>query len=261
MEKPLRLAVLGDPIDHSRSPAIHNAAMRHLGIEGRYEARRAGSAELSQAVAELRSGSLQGINVTMPLKEEAARLADILSAEASKSGSVNTLRHRDGSVEGHSTDVIASRLAVSDDRFEASAPIFILGSGGVAAAVLVGAAGRVVFLSARNLERAASLADRVGAEVGLVPFGTGVAGALLVNATPVGMSGEPLPKAILRPASGLVDLVYGDEPTATVSQARESGLPVMDGIEFLVLQAVASFEWWTGRLAPVEVMLQAARKP
>jgi shikimate dehydrogenase len=75
------------------------------------------------------------------------------------------------------------------------------------------------------------------------------------------MRGEPLPKAILRPASGLVDLVYGDEPTATVSQARESGLPVMDGIEFLVLQAVASFEWWTGRLAPVEVMLQAARKP
>jgi shikimate 5-dehydrogenase len=70
-----------------------------------------------------------------------------------------------------------------------------------------------------------------------------------------------LPKAILRPASGLVDLVYGDEPTTTVSQARESGLPVMDGIEFLVLQAVASFEWWTGRLASVEVMLQAARKP
>jgi len=256
----MRLAVLGDPVGHSRSPAIHNAAMRHLGIEGRYEAIRAGAAELAHAVAELRSGALHGINVTMPLKEEAARLADVLTDEASRCGSVNTLRPRDGRVEGHSTDVIAVRLAVADQRFEASAPLLVLGSGGAAAAALVGVTGRVVFLSARDPERAAALAERVGIDVGLVRFGAGVAGAVVVNATPIGMRGETLPENIVGPASGVVDLAYGDDPTPTVHGARESGLAVMDGVEFLVLQAAASFQWWTGMPPPTEVMLEAARK-
>ena len=260
MSKPMCLAVLGDPVGHSRSPAIHNAAMGHLGIEGRYEAIRAGTAELAQAVDELRSGALQGINVTMPLKEEAARLAEVLTDEASRSGSVNTLRSRDDQVEGHSTDVIATRLAVADQRFEASAPILVLGAGGGAAAALVGMDGRVVFLSARDPERAAALADRVGIKVGLVRFGAGVAGAVVMNATPLGMRGETLPENVVGPASGVIDLAYGDAPTPTVHRARESGLAVMDGIEFLVLQAVASFEWWTGVPAPIEVMLDAARK-
>jgi shikimate dehydrogenase len=234
--------------------------MRHLGIEGRYEAIRAGAAELSHAVAELRSGSLQGINVTMPLKAEAARLADVLTDEASRSGSVNTLRLHDDRVEGHSTDVIAARLAVADQRFEGSAPILILGAGGAAAAVLIGVAGRVVFLSARNPERAAALVERCGIDVGLVRFGAGVAGAVVVNATPLGMGGETLSENIVGPASGVVDLVYGDAPTPTVRRALESGLAVMDGVEFLVLQAVASFQWWTGLPAPIEVMSNAARK-
>jgi shikimate dehydrogenase len=234
--------------------------MQHLGIDGHYEARRAGPEELGGAVAEMRAGSLQGINVTMPLKEDAARLSDLLTPEAATSGSVNTMRLGAGPIEGHSTDVVAMRAAVSDSRFESSAPILILGSGGAAAAALAGAAGRVVYLSSRNLERAGSVADRVGVEAGLVRFGTGVAGALLVNATPLGMKGESLPAEVLRAASGLIDLAYGDGPTPAQSSAEESAVPVMDGIEFLVLQAAESFEWWTGRPAPIEVMLEAARK-
>jgi len=260
MQEPLRLAVLGDPIEHSRSPAIHNAAMRHLGIEGSYEARRAGPAELAAALTELRDGELAGINITMPLKGEAAAMAETLTAEASVSMSVNTLRHRAGAVEGHSTDVIACRTAFSDERFDGAAPILILGSGGAAAAALAGGSGRAVYVAARDRDRAAALLARAGAEAGLVRFGAGVAGALVVNATPIGMGGEGLPKGVTGPASGIIDLAYGVEETRTVSEARRSGLPVMDGVEFLVLQAAASFEWWTGLSAPVEVMLQAARK-
>jgi shikimate dehydrogenase len=260
MGKMLHFAVLGNPIGHSRSPAIHNAAMRHLGIEGVYEARRAGPEELRRAVDEIRSGSLHGINITMPLKEEAVRLVDLLSPQAAKSGSVNTMRAGLGTVEGHSTDVVAARAAVSDDRFAPSAPILVLGSGGAAAAALVAVSGRIVYLSSRNLDRAAAMADRVGVEAGLVRFGSGVAGAVVVNATPLGMRGESLPEDVLPVASGVIDLVYGEAPTPTVSAAEASGLPVMDGIEFLVLQAAGSFEWWTGLPAPLEVMLQAARK-
>jgi len=234
--------------------------MRHLGIEGSYEARRAGPAELAAAVTELRDGGLDGINITMPLKGEAAAVAETLTAEASVSMSVNTLRHRAGAVEGHSTDVIASRTAFSDERFDGAAPVLILGSGGAAAAALAGASGRTVYVAARDRARAAALLSRVGAEAGLVRFGAGVAGALVVNATPIGMDGEGLPRGVTGPASGIIDLAYGFEETRTVSEARRSGLPVMDGVEFLVLQAAASFEWWTGLSAPVEVMLQAARK-
>lgn len=260
MSRPLRLAVLGDPIDHSRSPVIHGAALRHLGLDGSYEARRAGPAELSEAVIEMRAGDLDGINVTMPLKAEAAAAADSLTEEAARSGSVNTMRFREGSLEGHSTDVLATAAALSDSRFERSAPVLVLGSGGAAAAALAGTQERVVYLSARQPDRAAALAARIGVEVAIVPFHTPVAGAVLLNATPLGMRGETLPDGMIRTASGLIDLVYGDRPSPAVSMAVGLGKPILDGVEFLVLQAAASFEWWTGRPAPLGVMLQAARK-
>jgi len=260
MNAPLRLAVLGDPIDHSRSPAIHTAAMRHLGITGSYVARRAGVFELDSAVGELRRGTLHGMNVTMPLKRAAAGAADTLTEEARASGSVNTLRFREGLVEGHSTDVVASRSALHDPRFDSEAPVLILGSGGAAAAALIGAAGRLVYLAARSAHRADDLVDEVRVPANVVHFGVGVAGAVVLNATPLGMAGQTLPEEITDVASGIIDLPYGDEPTPTVLRSVGSGVPVMDGVEFLVLQAAASFEWWTGVEAPVEVMLEAARK-
>lgn len=259
MPSPLRLAVLGDPIEHSRSPAIHNAALAHLGIEGSYVARRVEAGALSGVIRELKNGSLDGANVTMPLKREAAALADVLTGEASASGSVNTLRVRSGMVEGHSTDVVASSKAFSDERFNPSAPILILGAGGAAAAAMIGAPERDIYVSARDIERASALVEKIGRGAGVVPFGVGVSGALLVNATPLGKGGISLPDAVTMTASGVIDLAYGANETPTIAGARATGLPFMDGVEFLVLQAAASFEWWTGVIAPVEVMVQAAR--
>jgi shikimate dehydrogenase len=255
----LRLAVLGDPIAHSRSPAIHNAAMAHLGIEGSYVARRVEAGALSGVIGELRDGSLDGVNVTMPLKREAAAVSDVLTEEASASGSVNTIRMRSDVVEGHSTDVVASARAFFDVRFNPSAPILVLGAGGAAAAAVVGAAGRELYISARDIQRASALAERIDGGAGVVPFGVGVSGALLVNATPLGKDGTSLPEAVIMTASGVIDLAYGDDETTTVAGAHAAGLPFIDGVEFLVLQAAASFEWWTGVTAPVEVMVQAAR--
>ena len=260
MTSPLHLAVLGDPIDHSRSPAIHTAALRHLGIQGSYEARRAGPVELADAIAEMYEGALHGLNVTMPLKREARAAAALLTDEASASGSVNTLRLRDGVVEGHSTDVVATRLAFSDPRFDPAAPVLILGAGGASAAVLAGAAGREVYLAARDSRLAEHLAELSRTPASVIPFGAAVIGALLVNATPLGMNGESLPDAITSVATGIIDLAYGDKPTPTVTSAEHSGLALMDGVEFLVLQAAGSFEWWTGVQAPFGVMLEAARK-
>lgn len=260
MARSLRLAVLGDPISHSRSPAIHNAAIRQLGLEGGYEARRAGPEELMAAIGELQEGSLHGINITMPLKGEAARAAGLLTEEALASGSVNTLRFREGMLEGHSTDVVAARAAFIDPRFQLDAPILILGSGGAAAAVLAAAGERHVYLAARDQDRAANLTGLTRVPASVVPFATSIVGALVVNATPLGMRGERLPEATIGVASGLVDLAYGHDPTPSVTWAEAMSMPVMDGVEFLVLQAASSFEWWTGLEAPVEVMLESARK-
>lgn len=234
--------------------------MRHLGLGGSYEARRAGPHELALAVSELRDGALHGMNITMPLKVEAARAAGYLTDEARASGSVNTLRLRNGVVEGHSTDVVAARSVFADPRFGNEAPILILGSGGASAAALVGASGRIVYLAARDPVRAAALVDLTHSQASVVRFGSAVVGALVVNATPLGMNGESLPEVIIGVASGVVDLAYRDEPTPTVTWAKDSGVPIVDGVEFLVLQAASSFEWWTGLEAPFEIMLETARK-
>ena len=259
MSEEIRLALVGDPVDHSRSPVIHMAAMAALGLSGSYEARRAGEAGLLEAIEELKTGTLLGLNVTMPLKASAAAAADRLTELADRSASVNTLRAHDGEVEGHSTDAAAMKTLLEGKRFDALAPIHVLGAGGAAAAVVSVMEGRSVFLSARREQAAGVLARRAGPRVVVVPFPEPVPGAIVVNATPLGMNGEHLPEGLLEGASGLVDLAYGRmEPPSTV-QAREFGLPLVDGVEFLALQAGESFSWWTGLEAPVDVMLVAAK--
>ena len=106
----MRLVLLGDPVGHSRSPAIHRAALAAAGIEGRYEARRVDAAGVYRACAEIRAGDLAGANVTMPHKRTAAAAADRLAPEAARCGAVNTLVAEDGEVVGHNTDVGGLRL-------------------------------------------------------------------------------------------------------------------------------------------------------
>ncbi|MGA7226632.1 MAG: shikimate dehydrogenase [Acidimicrobiia bacterium] len=255
----LRFAVLGDPIEHSLSPVIQTAALDHAGIAGSYVKVRAGEEELRVAVAGLLSGRWDGLNLTMPLKGLAFEISDALTKEASLSKSVNTLRRREDRVEGHSTDVVATRTALQQPGFGPSDPVLVLGAGGAARAVLAGKSGRTAYLTARDPARAEALRTSLQDEVSVVPWGTAVAGAIVINATPIGMHGEGMPARILSVAAGLIDLAYGAGDTPAVAQARLTGLPVVDGIEFLVLQAAASFEWWTGAPAPIEVMTSAAR--
>ncbi len=235
------------------------AALSSLGLHGSYEARRSGQTGLEAALDELRSGNLSGVNITMPLKALAAANADRLTGLAKRSGSVNTLRFHGGLVEGHSTDAAAAQTLFADPRFDLSAPILVLGAGGAAAAVLVALDGREVHLAARRPDLARELGTRAGYEVTVVPFGTAVIGAIVINATPLGMNGEPLPAGVLDGASGLIDLAYGPVDPPATTEARRTGLPLVDGLEFLALQAGESFTWWTGIEAPLDVMLEAAK--
>lgn len=254
----VRLALLGDPVDHSRSPAIHEAALRHLGIDGEYRAIRSDIDGLTGAIERIRRGDLTGVNVTMPLKRAALDSIDIASPEAIRARAVNTILLRDGAVRGENTD-LGGVLDVWHTRgLPTEAPVLVLGAGGAAGAVLVALEGREVHLSSRRLDASVALAVGTGVAAVTVPWGQPVADAVVVNATPLGMRGERLAEGVLAAACGLFDLAYGDSPTPAVAWAS-GRMPVADGIDHLVAQAARAFTLWSGRVAPLDVMESAAR--
>ncbi|MBM3695962.1 MAG: shikimate dehydrogenase [Actinobacteria bacterium] len=255
----MRLVLLGDPVAHSRSPAIHRAALAAVGLEGSYEARRVDAAGVYRACAEIRAGTLAGANVTMPHKRVAAAAADRLDPAAAACGAVNTLAGDEGEVWGYNTDVGGLRLAREWAGIPPGGPVLVLGGGGAAAAALVAFAGVPLAVATRCPGAGGALAAARGIRAAEVAWGQPAPGALLVNATTLGMHGEPLPLVLVEEAAGLIDLPYGEAATPAVRQARERGLPVADGLEVLVAQAALSFRIWTGCEAPVAVMRRAAR--
>ena len=253
----MRLVLLGDPVEHSRSPAIQGAALAACGIEGTYLARRVDDGGMVLAVDEIRYGRLDGANVTMPHKELAFALSDRVAEAALRSGAVNTLVRRAGEVWGFNTDVDGIQTVWATAGFPDDARVLILGTGGAAAGALVAVAERTVAISGRRAEPAADLLTRVRVEGTVVPWGTGIEGAVVVNATPLGMKGESIPDEVLADAAGFFDLTYGIDESPSVATARSLGIPVADGRDMLLAQAAAAFEIWTGVAAPIDVMRSA----
>lgn len=247
----LKLALLGDPVAHSLSPRLHAVAMAAVGIEGSYEARKVDAAGVADAIEEIRRSELDGANVTMPHKRVAARLADELAPDAARAGSANTLLRRNGLIIGASTDVGGIRMAWGALP---DGPAHILGSGGAAAAALLALEGRPLSVSARRPGAAARLIAKTGVEADHAEWTVPAQGAVLVNATPLGMADETLPDGLLESASGLFDMPYGERTTPAVKTAGALGIPVVEGVEMLVSQAALSFELWTGVMPPLTMM-------
>ena len=258
----MRLVLLGDPVTHSRSPAIHRAALAAVGLSGSYEVRRVGHRGLLDAVADLREGRIDGANITMPHKPAAAAAADLTDGLVDATGAANTLR-RGGSpgapmVEATNTDVAGLTAAADAAGIPRDAPVLVLGSGGAAAAAMLAFGDRPASLSARRSEAAGELALRTGSPVPFIRWGEAVDGAVVVNATPLGMYGESLPGDLLEAAAGLIDMAYGDRANPAIRRARYLGIPAADGLDVLVAQAAISFSWWTDVPAPLDVMRRAA---
>jgi shikimate dehydrogenase len=248
-----RFAVLGAPISHSRSPQIHAAMLEIAGLDGTYERILADRNLLADTIAGLRSGQWHGLNITVPLKMDAAEMADRLSPRTEFSGSINTLLFDGEEVYGESTDSITFEHLFHSSALASVDPILILGSGGSATAALASVErDRQVYLSARNAARVETLADHF--ECAVVGWGSGVADALVVNATTLGMGGEELPGNALRMAGGVIDLPYREQTTPTTQTAIDMGIPHVDGHEFLLRQAIASFRLWTGESVDLEVL-------
>lgn len=254
----MRFAIVGDPVEHSRSPAIHNAAFAALNIDAEYDFMHVPPGEFGRVVEALRSGRLDGVSVTMPHKHNAYAAADERSDSAARTGAVNTLVVRESRLVGHNTDVAGVRSSLSDIESDRNEPILILGTGGAAAAALLAVDGRHVHLSGRDESRALVLTGRVGVGVTIVPWGQPVPMATVINATPLGMKGENLPDGVVERSGAFLDMTYGTERSPATSHALALGIPTADGLTMLVGQAVESFELFTGQKAPTMTMEQVA---
>lgn len=253
-----RLAVLGDPVEQSLSPLLHTTMLRLAGLDGEYLRVPADEQVLREAIDGLRRGEWDGLNVTMPLKEPAARLADILTPIAEKSGSVNTLTRSGSQVQGDTTDTAAFQTLIDSGRFVGRSALLVLGAGGSAAAALAALDDNSrTYVASRRTAAAEALVTRLGGAI--VSWGTAVAGALVINATPLGMTGEKLPEGVLETASGLIDLPYTSAPTPAIDFADRHGIPRADGHEFLLRQAIDSFHVWTGVRVSYDAVTAALR--
>jgi shikimate dehydrogenase len=256
-----RLGVLGWPVAHSRSPAMHNAALAALGLgDWHYQRLPVPPEVFAETVQGLPALGFVGANVTIPHKEAALALADTATPEAAAIGAANTLTFAGGAIHAANTD--APGLLAALPSSPAGQVALVLGAGGSAraAAYALRAAGAArVAVWNRTEERARALAEDLGVEVAIAP----IPADLLVNCTSVGLTGGgfkelPLAADALRDYATVVDLVYRAGGTELVAQARRRGCTVVDGLEILVRQGALSFVAWTGHAAPLETMRVAA---
>ncbi|MGZ4430852.1 MAG: shikimate dehydrogenase [Gaiellales bacterium] len=258
-----RLAgVIGWPVEHSRSPQMHNAAYAALGLDWAYVPLAVPERRLAAAVRGLAALGFAGANVTIPHKQAAAALCDRLSDEARTAGSVNTLLvGTEGNLRGETTDGRGLLAALGDAP---TGDAVVIGAGGAAraAAAALAAAGRRVVLIARRPQAAEAVADELGVEAGTWPAEP----AVIVNATPVGQRGSPsvlpLDGERVGPGQVVCDLAYrGDgRTTGLIALAARRGARVVDGLDVLVHQGAIAFELFTGLPAPIDVMRAAARR-
>lgn len=267
---PTALVLLGAPVAHSLSPRMHNAALAAAGLPVRYEARHVEAGALAAALRGLVRASAAG-NVTVPHKEAVARLCAELSPLARRVGAVNTFWSDRGRLVGDNTDVGGFEALVARTLAAAPPPrwrIALLGAGGSAAAVLAALErqpGASVALHARTRGRAVALARRFAP---LCTVADEVEAAvrdadLVVNSTPVGLTGDAMPiaPALLPPGAAVVDLVYRPGETAWVRAARDRGHRASDGLAMLVEQGALAFERWFGRPPDREAMWRAVMEP
>ena len=267
---PIVLGLIGHPLGHSLSPAIHEAALEGLDLPGVYLPFDVDPSSLNAILEAADRLHVRGCNVTSPYKESIVERLDELDGDAERLGAVNTIVFGDGWTAGHNTDVFGFRLSlrsmgirVGDRR------ALVVGAGGAAKAVVdvLVREGAKVQVTNRNVHKAQALADSFDESVDALPLEALPRSGpwdLLVNATPLGTKefgdAVPVPASILPKIGYVYDLVYNPPTTPLMAAARRAGKPTTSGLEMLLHQAAKSFELWTGRSPPVEAMRRAAKE-
>ena len=279
----IRLGVFGDPIGHSLSPQMQNAALNACEIDMQYARFQISPAELDEALRRVRELDFVGVNLTVPHKIAALGFVDAFDENAREVGAVNTIKIENGSLLGFNTDGKGFARAIREDFAVdlRDLRVLVLGAGGAARAIALQCAKenceRLVIAS-RDLEKAKKLTEGLrsffaGPKVlGPVPrlqaiawdetvFRFQIANVdLVVNATPLGLNradAAPIPARLLAPHLMIYDTIYSSGPTAFVSAAIEAGARSANGLSMLLHQGALAFEIWFGRAAPLDAMRKA----
>ncbi|WP_456369114.1 shikimate dehydrogenase [Geoglobus sp.] len=252
--------VIGYPVKHSLSPAMHNSAFRHLGYDGVYLPFEVKGDDLEVALTGAKALGVRGLNVTIPHKERAAELFEQDKA-VEEIGACNTIDLRKGRC--YNTDVFGITKALEAAGIETGGlRVLVVGAGGAGKACIYALRdGNDVFVTNRTTDRGIEVARRFGVEFLSSDELEGRKFDLVVNATPLGMRGFPaelpVPEVVLTSKPAVFDMVYNPPETPLIRKAREYGCRVASGVDMLVYQGARAFEIFTGLEAPVEVMKKA----
>jgi shikimate dehydrogenase len=267
--------VIGEPIEHSLSPVMHNAAFQALNLDYVFLAFKVKPSQIEDAVNGMRALNIRGLNVTMPHKTSVIKHLDRVALSAQTVHSVNTILNKENLLCGFNTDGVGALKALRENGVELKGrKVLLLGAGGAARAIAYALAKEADELTVLN--RTAKDAQALTKQLGKALNKKITAGSLspsdislnlqdsdiLVNATSVGMKPKPdespIDPKLLRSNLAVMDIVYNPLETKLALDAKAVGAKVVSGVEMLIYQGAASFEIWTGKSAPVEVMRQAA---
>ena len=271
--------IIGDPVEHTMSPAMQNAAFRSKGLDYVYLPFRVGRDALGEAIEGMRALNIRGLNVTIPHKVAVMPFLDVLDPLAEKIGAVNTIVNDDGVLKGYNTDArgfiqpLLERGIKPEDK-----NVVVLGAGGASRAVSFvlaeGGAELVILNRLEEFDWAGDLAARISQafkrevkalELNEANLATAIAKAdILVNATSVGMSPDtgatPVPAGLLKSGLTVYDVIYNPLRTRLMAEAEGAGAETIGGLELLACQGALAFEMWTGVEAPLELMKEAIKK-
>jgi len=260
--------IIGNPLKHTLSPIMHNAAFSDLKLEYVYLAFEVFEQELSNTLILLKEKNVRGLSVTHPFKIKVMEYLDEVDENARAISAVNTIVNEDGKFIGYNTDSPAAIEAIKRNNvdLEHAMDILILGAGGAARSIVLPLArmGKDIIIANRNFERAMELALKFKSQGSIkVNILDDIEEIIenvdmLINCTPVGMKagpqGSPISPELLRKDMIVFDMVYSPKNTELISAAKEKGAKVIYGYEMFLYQGILAFEKWTGEKAPVDVM-------
>lgn len=256
--------VIGNPVAHSLSPTMHNAAMAAMNYPGvflAFEVDDAGS-----AAAAMRTLNIRGLSVTIPHKVDIMDHLDEIDPLASNIGAVNTIVNQEGRLIGHNTDCLGAIQALAERTSISDKKVLLVGAGGAARAVGFGLVdqGAEVIVFNRNPQRGEALAEALGSKYCPISELAHHTGNIIVNATSVGMSphceSSPVPEQTLDGHMVVMDIVYNPLETALLKSAKKKSCTVINGTAMFVYQAQQQLILWTGQRPPVEIMQQTVLK-
>ena len=268
------IAIFGDPIGHTLSPAMHNAAFSSMGLDYIYVPFHVKPEGLKAAINGLRVLDLAGANITVPHKERVMEFLDEIDDEARKMGAVNTIVNKDGKLTGYNTDGRGFIMSLKEDAgFDPSMKrVFVCGAGGAARGIgfaLASAGARRIYFYDIDVPKRDRLVADVNSAAGREAARPSIfapdfikAADLAVNATPLGMhenDPSPIPEGSFRPGQVVYDIVYNPPKTKTLLAAEAAGAKAVNGLGMLLYQGVLAFEHWLGRTPPADVMRDALK--